>query len=694
MQSEKEGHAVYELLMRRLNRRDVLVNGGFLAAAGLVGCSEGGPAGDAAGNAAGAGAARSPSVFATIPGSAEDRVIVPEGFTSEVVIRWGDPVVAGAKGMAVEGIAESSLLAPGTAAAQAQSFGVNCDGMGLVALGDDRLVLCVNHEIPDSSRMFPGWRAAMRERTEPEYLGENPDVVATMRASVGVSVIEVERDGESWQPVADSPLNRRITADTPIEFSGPAAHHPWLGGSEESVGRCLGTFGNCAAGTTPWGTYLTAEENTNDFFGRAEDAEFDPLLRQANERFGLREGPSLFRWEYGDERFDFSVNPSESMKFGWIVEIDPLDPDRPIKKRTALGKFRHEGATTVLNADNRPVAYMGDDAGFEYFYKFVSERTFDPAAPGATDDLLDVGTLYVARLDDDGNGEWLPLVFGLPGLDATNGFGSQADVVLRCREAADIVGATPLDRPEDVAVHPHDGRVYLACTQGTQRGLRPPRRPPQAAATGDDAEAEAEADAAADALEAPQIPDVDAANPRGPNPYGHILEFTEAGDDAAATRFRWEVFVLAGDPAVEGLASVAVAGRLAPAVAYYAGRADSTGLSAFANPDNLGFDAAGNLWIVTDGSQPNDNNNGCFVCPTEGPERGRVRQFMSGPVGAEISGCTFSPDGETLFLSVQHPGSGSTIEEPGSHWPDGGDAQPRSSLIAIRAVDPLWRFHD
>jgi secreted PhoX family phosphatase len=283
---------------------------------------------------------------------------------------------------------------------------------------------------------------------------------------------------------------------------------------------------------------------------------------------------------------------------------------------------------------------------------------------------------------------------------------------MRCREAADLVGATPLDRPEDVAVHPRNGRVYLACTQGAQRGLRPPPRPPQAAGANPAAgaapaaaapaataagatppAAAAPAAGAPAAAEVPAFPAPDAANPRGPNPYGHILEFSEAGGDAAAREFRWEVFILAGDPAEEGLASSVIAGRLASAVAYYAGRSDSKGLSAFANPDNLGFDPAGNLWIVTDGTQPDNNNNGCFICPTEGPDRGLVRQFMSGPVGAELAGATFAPDGQSLFISVQRPGSGSTIEEPNSHWPDGGDAQPRSSLIAIRSIDPLRKFY-
>lgn len=696
--------AIHALLQRYLSRRELLRGGTALAAVSAFGCSPDDRARTAA--AAGPEGSAAPRLFETIAGSTEDRVVLPEGFASDVLIRWGDPVVAGANAMPIDGIADGSLLEAGTADLASRCFGINCDGMGIFAHGEDRLLVCSNHEMPEPARMFAGWTEATRERRLAEFVRENPETVAVMRASVGVSVLEFERVDGRWRVVPDSPLNRRITADTPMEFAGPAAHHPWLGGTETEVGRCFGTFGNCAANETPWGTYLTAEENTNEFFGNGGAVDWDPLLERANERFSMRRGPSLFRWELADPRFDHANLPSESMKFGWIVEIDPRDPERPIRKRTALGKTRHEGAMTVLNGEGRPVVYMGDDAGFEYFYKFVGDRSYDPADPASTDDLLDVGTLYVARLNDDGSGEWLPLVYGTAGLTEENQFSSQADVVMRCREAADLLGATPLDRPEDVAVNPLDGRVYLACTQGTQRGQRiprpPPPPPPQAAAAAATDDAAATAAAASDAAEGadavaeaePEFyPRPDAANPRGPNPYGHILEFTEAGGDAAAEQFRWEVFLLAGDPSAEGLASVAIAGRISPAVAYYAGRSDSTGLSAFACPDNLGFDPAGNLWIVTDGSQPGGNNNGCFVAPTAGPDRGVVRQFMSGPVGAEIAGATFSPDGQTLFLNVQHPGSGSTIEEPDSHWPDGGNAQPRSSLIAIRAVDPQRRFY-
>jgi secreted PhoX family phosphatase len=646
MSDERSGSAIFDLLRNRINRREVLVGGGLLAVGSSIGCARTSDATD----------------FTAIAGSAEDRVIVPDGFTADVVIRWGDPIGA-SDGLAIDRVGDGSLLEEAAAALQSEAFGASCDGMGVFPIDDDRLIVCVNHETPETTRMFPGWLEALRERRFSEFIQENSGAVAVMRASVGVSVVELRRDQDGWHYVRDSAFNRRITADTPIEFSGPAARHPWLDGDEDRIGSCLGTFGNCSAGATPWGTYLTAEENTNDYFGNGAQAQFEPLLARANARFGMRPGASFFRWEAADARFDHVQNPAECMKFGWIVEIDPRDPDSPVRKHTALGRLRHESATTVLNPSGRPVVYTGDDSSFEYFYKFVSSHRFDP--DGRTDTLLEDGVLYVARLDEDGSGVWLPLVQGQGPLNEANGFASQADVVLRCREAADLLGATPLDRPEDVAVHPTSGRVYLACTQGFRRGGESDDEP---------------------------LPGVDAANPRGPNPYGHILEFDEGDGDAASERFTWEVFILAGDPAAD-IAPSAAAGVLAPATAYYAGQTDPQGLSAFACPDNLSFDAAGNLWIVTDGSQPNGNNNGCFVCPTEGPDRGRVRQFLSGPVGAEISGCTFTPGDDTLFLTVQHPGSGSPIESPSSHWPDGGDSQPRSSLIAIRPVAPGSRFH-
>jgi len=422
---------------------------------------------------------------------------------------------------------------------------------------------------------------------------------------------------------------------------------------------------------TPWGTYLTAEENVPDFFGNGAEAVFDPEMAAAHRRFGVRFRDSSFRWEFVDSRFDLARAPAEPFKFGWIVEIDPLDPSAPIRKRTALGRLKHEGATTVLTEDRRPVVYMGDDEVFEHLYKFVGDDQFDPAEPVANRDLLDRGTLYVARLLEDGSGEWLPLVWNEhPLLTADAGFANQGDLLVRCREAADRLGATSLDRPEDVAVNPLTGNVYLSCTQNLSRGTENGERRGRIVDTSPNA-----------------------ANPRPVNRAGHILELIEDEGDFGSATFRWEVFVLAGDPHANGLrVSRPEPGSTASADTWYSGQNDADQLSAFANPDNLGFDSQGNLWIVTDGSQPHANNNGCFVCPTAGPGRGAVQQFMSGPVGAEVCGCDFSPDGQALFLTVQHPGSGGIVEQPVSDWPDGNGQPPKSSLVAVSSADPSRRF--
>jgi secreted PhoX family phosphatase len=640
------------LLERRLNRRRLLGGGVELAALGVVARSAHGQTGEPSGLS-----------FPRVQPSKADAVIVPDGYRADVVIRWGDSLFADGATFDAAAVAHGSLLRAEAVAAQERQFGYNCDGIGLFSLGAARQLLCVNHEFPMPALMFPGWVQARDARAVGAFVRERPSVVGYMQASVGLSVVELTR-GARWAYVRDSRYNRRITAHTPMEITGPARSHPLLNPRGERTPLAFGTFGNCAAGATPWRTYVTAEENVDDYFGNGAAAKLDAATELVHRRFGLRLRDSAHRWEYVDARFDVAANPSELCKFGWIVELDPFDPESRPKKRTALGRFKHESATPVLAADGRAVVYMGDDQQFEYFYKFVSRGRFDASRPEANRDLLDDGTLYVARLDDDGRGEWLPLVHGQhPELTPERGFASQADVMLRCREAADRLGATPLDRPEDVAVNPRTGNVYLSCTQNLGRDQ-----------------------GSANVGGRPLDTRTHRASPRSPNTAGHILELVERGADAAATAFRWEVFLLAGAPTRQELVAALPAehsASLAANVTYFGGATDTEELSAFANPDNLGFDADGNLWIVTDGNQPGDNNDGCFACPTEGPERGQVRQFMSGPVGAEVCGCEFTADGRALFLTLQHPGEAGSATSPQSHWPDGGEAAPRPSVIAI-----------
>jgi secreted PhoX family phosphatase len=457
-----------------------------------------------------------------------------------------------------------------------------------------------------------------------------------------------------------------------MEITGPARGHPLLRTKADPAGvRVLGTFNNCSSGKTPWGTYLTSEENVDDYFAHAPAAlaKADPAYAEAMRRFTCRERSS-YGWDHQDSRFDLRHEPNEPFRFGWMVEIDPHDPTTVPRKRTALGRFQHEGANTIVGRTGHVAAYMGDDEKFEYVYKFVTRDRFDAKNRAANRDILDHGTLYAARFNADGTGEWLPLLQDEKGpLNSRAGFATQGDVVLKARAAADLLGATTMDRPEDVEPSPHTGRIYVACTKSESRGIE-----------GGDGE-----------WNGRQVDDgVNAANPRPDNRSGHIIEITEDGDDATATRFKWEVFLLAGNPG-EGRflvdARELAAGKVGATDTYFAGYQDRAAVSPVHCPDNLGFDPQGRLWIVTDSDQKHFPNNGCYVVPTSGPERGLLRQLASGPVGCEMSGCEFTPDGRTLFLAVQHPGEGGTLDRPRGHWPDGNGLPARAAVVAIERED-------
>lgn len=613
--------------------------------------------------------------FKPIVGGAADTIVLPRGYTHDIVARWGDSLFTAVPNLDTSKLAAGVLFDAGAAERQRGQFGQNCDAIHYFPLdGSRRGILCVNNEYTDDSLMFidhPGFDGALQGQGR-AYIQKHPQTVAVTQAAQGVSVIEIERQRSGWKLVKDSRFNRRITANTPTTVGGPARGAALLRTKADPGGtRVLGTFAGCAGGETPWGTYLTAEENIQDYFGNLGElrarADADPFVVDAHRRFRMWNKASLYGWEVLDPRFDLAQEPCEPFRFGWIVEIDPRDPQRAPIKRTALGRFAHEGASPVVAANGRVAVYMGDDDKFEYVYKFVSTDRFDAGNPTANRDLLDRGTLYAARFDASGSGQWLPLVYDPKGpLNAAAGFRDQADVLVKARAAAHLLGATPMDRPEDVEANPVTGRIYVACTRNEQRA----------------AVASSKTYAGREVQSGPN-----AANPRAANRWGHIIEIREAADDHTAREFTWEVFLLAGDPRggklITDLKDVRP-GQLDANSAYYAGYSRAADLSPIGSPDNIGFDSAGNLWIVTDGDQPNGGNNGCWVCPTTGPDRGRLQQFMSGPVGAEICGVQFSPDGETLFLSIQHPGEGGTVASPISHWPDGPGTQPRSTVIAVR----------
>jgi len=649
------------LLAQRFSRRDVLQAGIALAPLALSGCAP----------RTSAPSAGSRLGFQPIKGSAADAVILPPGYTYDLLVRWGDSLFEGVPDLDAARLADGVLLEKGAGELQSKQFGQNCDAIHFFALDarGDRGILCVNNEFTDDALMYPGHAgfAGASRGAGRAYVEAHPQIVAVSQAAQGVSIIEIVRERGAWRRVKNSRYARRITATTPIDIGGPARGAALMRTAADPNGtRALGTFANCAGGRTPWGTYLTAEENFQDYFGnyallQQQRGADDPVVL-AHACYGMWSTHSLYGWEAADSRFDLIQNPTEPLRFGWIVEIDPMDPTRPPVKRTALGRFAHECASTFVAPDGRVAVYMGDDAKFEYVYKFVTAERFDPKNPAANRDLLDKGTLYVARFDANGSGEWLPLVYDEKGpLNAAAGFRDQAEVLIKARAAAWLLGATPMDRPEDVEVNPLTGRIYIACTNNDRRT----------------------AESSVAHYRGREIDfGPNAANPRALNRYGHIVEIRETGDDHTSTTFSWEVFLLGGDSRDGKL--IASVTEATSDTAYYAGFTKADEVSPIGSPDNLGFDRDGNLWVVTDGDQPDGSNNGCWVCPTTGPERGRLQRFMSGPIGAEICGCSFAPDGETLFLCIQHPGSGGSVTEPISHWPDGPGTQPRASVIAVR----------
>ncbi|MBR0650000.1 PhoX family phosphatase [Roseomonas terrae] len=619
-----------ELVDRRLTRRAALRGLGGAAAAATLADQLVAGAREASAQVPMTGGPSS-LTFPELRHQLAQRDAVAEGYEIQVLLRWGDAVLPDAP--AFDPAAQ-------TPAAQAMQFGYNNDFIDFQPLPQgsrsaDRGLLVVNHEYSNAELMFPGLGAgsAARNRTTAEQ------VKVEMMAH-GLSVVEIARTDGRWAAVADSRFNRRITGETPMRVSGPAAGHDWLKTSADPTGtRVLGTLNNCAGGNTPWGTILTTEENFNYYFSGAA-AKTGPQA-EAYRRYGIVER-AMFPWGRFETRFDLDKEPNEPNRFGWIVEFDPYDPQSQPVKRTALGRFKHEGCTHVVNPDGRVVLYSGDDERFDYVYKFVTARPWNPNDRAANRDLLDDGTLFVARFADDGKVQWLPLTHGEGPLTPANGFPSQAEVMINARRAADLLGATPMDRPEDVETNPVTGRTYVILTNNGNR----------------------------------REDQVSPVNPRARNAHGHIIEIVPPAPngrpDHAATEARWEVFLLAGRPGQDAGAR------------YHRATSDQGWLSC---PDNCAFDAKGRIWISTDGAPGAAGvADGLYAADTQGPGRALTRLFYQAPTGAEVCGPCFTPDDTTIFLAIQHPAEdrGSSFDRPSTRWPDFQDAMPpRPSVIAI-----------
>jgi hypothetical protein len=561
---------------------------------------------------------------------------VAAGHDADVLIRWGDPVFADAP--------EFDPMKQ-TAEAQARQFGYNNDYLGLLPLdgGKDRFLLVVNHEYTIEELMFPG--IVRQDTKEARFAAMTRAMVDIEMAAHGGTVVEIKREKGKWAYVRDSKYNRRLHASTPMTLTGPAAGHDLMKTSADPAGtRVLGMLNNCGGGMTPWGTWLSCEENFNGYFwGKVEETH--PRFASFK-RYGAP--GNWYAWGNFHDRFDVAKEINEAHRFGWVVEIDPTDPNSVPKKRTALGRFKHENAQVLVNKDGRIVVFMGDDERYDYVYRFVTKGAYDPANRAANMNLLDDGTLSVAKYHDDGTVTWLPMVHGQGGLTADNGFASQAEVLIFARMAADKLGATKMDRPEDVEVNERTGQVFVMLTNNSRR----------------------------------KTEEIDAANPRADNRFGHIIEMIAPDRDFAADVFKWEVMLKCGDP------SVAQVG------ATFSTATSKNGW--FGMPDQCAVDAAGRLWIGTDGNSGKDTgrSDGLWALDTEGEARGTSKLFYRCPAGAEACGPVFSPSLDSAFIAVQHPGDDgadwpefgrdSTFADPSTRWPDFKDGMPpRPSVVAI-----------
>ena len=546
--------------------------------------------------------------FKEVAANSLDTITVPDNFKWQTVVSWGDPLFSKAPAFdhKTAGTAESQLL----------SFGDNNDGMFLFE-HKGKMILAVNNEYANNDLLHP-----LNASKKPETAED----VKKNKFAHGVSIIEIENKSGKWSVVKDSKYNRRITPDTDIELTGPARGSVYVRTDIDLKGANVkGTFNNCASGKTPWGTYLTCEENFNAYFMSSDANE---VITPEFKRYGISTKDWGYGWGKYDDRFDISKVPNEANRHGYVVEIDPTNPNSMPKKRTALGRFKHENAEVVIAKDNSVVVYLGDDERGEFVYKFIASKKYDPK--GDNSNILEDGTLYAGKFNDDGSGNWLVLDEKSTGM-------KKAEICVHTRQAASKVNATTMDRPEWVASHPLKTEVYLALTNNTNRGKS-------------------------------EAQPINAANPRKDNKYGQIIKWTPDNNDHTSNKFKWEIFLLAGNPKVYG--------------DERAGTKNININNMFNSPDGIGFDSKGGLWIQTDGNYSNKfefEGQGNNMMLYADPKSQTIKRFLVGPIACEITGLCFSPDKKTMFVGVQHPG------EDGfqSHFPEGGDTRPRSSIVAI-----------
>ncbi|WP_318453398.1 PhoX family protein [Photobacterium leiognathi] len=660
-----------DVLQANLQRRSILKGGlgvsamTALGAFGLAGCNS---SNSTEGTTAKV-ADRSQAVlnFDSIPGSLTDAVSIPPGYTAQVLVPWGTPLNANGNVWKNDGTNDSTD--------QLNALGMHHDGMHFFPLNEASTdgLLCINHEYIDQQALHPNWD---KDAERAKEVRTDIDEIRKEINAHGISVVRIKLKDNQWQLIDNDPLNRRYTGATVMDLSGPLAH------SELTVTRfspdgsqARGTLNNCGNGYTPWGTYLTCEENWPGYFTNTG------TRTEEQDRIGISgTGKYLqgrYKWEtlagHDEERLDefarFNLAPTgnsslddyrnEANGHGYIVEIDPYTKNSRAKKRTALGRFRHEGCTFGKLEEGKPVVfYSGHDSRFEYLYKFESTALWDPADASPSNRLLtgdkymDEGTLYVARFNENSTGTWLPLTLDsitTSGDTLASHFNSLAEIIINTAGAADLVGATPMDRPEWAAVDPYTGSVYLTLTNNTKRK-----------------------------------DSTNPANPRLDNKFGHIIRWDEGENP---TEFDWDIFVF-GSPSNGDEET---------------NRSGLTDLNQFASPDGLAFDQRGIMWIQTDNGadevEEYTNDQMLAVVPSQlldsddnqtvvsSANQADLKRFFVGPNGCEVTGFTISPDYTSLFVNIQHPSNWPYSDNAAEAAPNGTEVRPRSSTVVIRRED-------
>lgn len=664
-----------DVLEASLSRRSALKGGtgiaafGMFSALGLTGCGSEDNDETSAGELATTpdNVSTASLGFESIPGSLTDAVTVAAGYTASVLAPWGTPLNSTAGAWQADG--------SNTATDQANSVGMHHDGMHFFPLNADETdgLLCINHEYLDQSMLHPDGTVYGSTRADAD------DVRKEINAH-GVSVVRIQLTGDTWSVVENDSYNRRFTGATPMDISGPVTDDRSVLITPYSTDGTTvrGTLNNCGNGYTPWGTYLSCEENWPAYFKKASGYQ-----SAADSRLGLYTSRNRYYWdrlagdssEVDGEFSRFDTDPissdaatdyrNEANGHGYIVEIDPYDSSSRAVKRTALGRIRHEGCVFGKLTEGEPVVfYTGHDGRFEYMYKFVSDAMWDPADASPSDRLatgakyMDSGTLYVMRFNSDGTGEWIPLVLststtGVAGASVLGDiYSTLGEMILNTPGAADAVGATPMDRPEWCAVDRITGSVYLTLTNNTKRDGSAGTNP---------------------------------ANPRLVNTYGHIIRWDEG---ESAESFTWDIFVFGAPSDDVDSASYNLSGL--------------TEMNQFASPDGLLIDSRGIMWIQTDNGadavEQYTNDQMLAVIPSKlrvdgeqqvisADNQDALRRFFVGPNGCEVTGLATAGDNTSFFANIQHP----------TNWPystDATEATPAGETVRARAATVVFRKTD